>query len=166
MFKNARHAPSSKVIVSCYKPSCSILNFFEVILKAYTRGSQTESLYSRTGRTSPLYAASFTSCGHAQRFRLRKPGVGLALVQKLLKCVFHRKSFVIVTPRYMMFSTFSRTVPSRVYEAWIFLSRYFVICIILHLTGWNLISHFLAQHPNWSVSFWNFKMSFVSLIFR
>ena len=26
------------VIVSCYKPSRSILNFFELILKAYTRG--------------------------------------------------------------------------------------------------------------------------------
>ena len=38
MFKNASHAPSFKVVVSCYKPSCSILNFFELILKAYTRG--------------------------------------------------------------------------------------------------------------------------------
>ena len=38
MFKNASHAPSFKVIVSCYKPSRSILNFFELILKAYTRG--------------------------------------------------------------------------------------------------------------------------------
>ena len=38
MFKNASHAPSFKVIVSCYKPSRSILNFFELILKAYIRG--------------------------------------------------------------------------------------------------------------------------------
>ena len=38
MFKNAGHAPSFKVIVSCYKPSRSILNFFELILKAYTQG--------------------------------------------------------------------------------------------------------------------------------
>ena len=38
MFKNGSHAPSFKVIVSCYKPSSSILNFFELILKAYTRG--------------------------------------------------------------------------------------------------------------------------------
>ena len=36
MFKNASHAPSFKVIVSCYKPSRSILNSFELILKAYT----------------------------------------------------------------------------------------------------------------------------------
>ena len=38
MFKNAIHAPSFKVIVSCYKPNLSILNFFELILKAYTQG--------------------------------------------------------------------------------------------------------------------------------
>ena len=83
--------------------------------------------------------------------------VRLALVQTLLTCVFHRKSFMIVTPRYLMFSTFLRTVPSRVYEAWIFFIRFLVICIILHLTGWNLIPHFLAQHPNWSRFFLKFQ---------
>ena len=39
------------------------------------------------------------------------------------------------TPRYLMLSTFSRSVPSKVYEAWIFLIRFLVSCIILHLTG-------------------------------
>ena len=34
MFKNASHARS--VVVSYYKPSGSILKFFELILKAYT----------------------------------------------------------------------------------------------------------------------------------
>ena len=38
MFKNASHAPSVIVIVSCYKPSGSFLNFFELILKAYISG--------------------------------------------------------------------------------------------------------------------------------
>ena len=38
MFKNASHAPSFKVIVSCYKSSGSLLNFFELILKACTQG--------------------------------------------------------------------------------------------------------------------------------
>ena len=38
MFKNASHAPGFKVIVSSYKPSRFILNFFELIPKAYTRG--------------------------------------------------------------------------------------------------------------------------------
>ena len=59
----------------------------------------------------------------------------LVLVQTLLTCVFHLKSLVIVTPRYLMLSTFSRLVPSKVYEAWIFLIRFLVSCIILHLTG-------------------------------
>ena len=51
------------------------------------KGSQTEPLYSRTGRTSPLYAASFTSCGQEWIFCLRKPRVWLALVQILLTCI-------------------------------------------------------------------------------
>ena len=62
--------------------------------------------YPRTGRSSPLYVFSFTSCGQALTFRLRKPRVRLALVQMLLTCVLHRKSFVIVTPRYLILSTF------------------------------------------------------------
>ena len=53
-----------------------------------------------------------------------------------------------VTPSYLILLMFSRTVPSRVYEVWIFFICFLVICIILHLTGWNLIPHFLAQHPN------------------
>ena len=51
-------------------------------------------------------------------------------MQTLLTCVFHLKSLVIVTPRYLMLSTFSRLVPSNVYEAWIFLIRFLVSCII------------------------------------
>ena len=82
------------------------------------------------------------------KFLLRNPRILLALVQTLLTCVLHLKSLVIVTPRYLMLSTFSRSVPSKVYEAWIFLIRFLVSCIILHLIGWNLIPHFLAQEPN------------------
>ena len=48
--------------------------------------------------------------------------------------VFHFKSLIIVTPKYLMLSTFSRAVPSSVYEAWILLC-FFVSCIMLHLTG-------------------------------
>ena len=65
-----------------------------------------------------------------------------------------------------MTSTFSRSVPSKVYEAWIFLIRFLVSCIILHLTGWNVIPHFLAQEPNRSISLWSFIVSSSSLISR
>ena len=65
-----------------------------------------------------------------------------------------------------MLSTFSRSVPSKVYEAWIFLIRFIVSCIILHLTGWNLIPHFLVQEPNRSISLWSFIVSSSSLISR
>ena len=66
-------------------------------------GSQTELPYSRTGRTSPLYADSLTSCGHADKLRTRKPRVLLAFVHILLTCAFHFKSLVIVTPRYLIY---------------------------------------------------------------
>ena len=85
-------------------------------------------------------------------------------MQTLLTCVFHLKSLVIVTPRYLMLSTFSRSVPSKVYEAWIFLIHFLVSCIILHLTGWNLIPNFLAKEPNRSISLWSFIVSSSSLI--
>ena len=77
-------------------------------------GSQTELPYSRTGRTSPLYADSLTSFGHAAKLFLRKPWVLLAFMQMLLTCVFHFKSLEMVMPRYGIFSTLSRTVPSKV----------------------------------------------------
>ena len=70
--------------------------------------------YSRIGRTILLYAASFTSLGQENKFRLRNPRVLLALEHTFLICEFHFKSLVIVTPRYLMLSTFSRTVPSSV----------------------------------------------------
>ena len=38
MVKNASHIPSFIVIVSCYKPRGSILNFIELILKSFIRG--------------------------------------------------------------------------------------------------------------------------------
>ena len=58
----------------------------------------------------------------------------------------------------------SRSVPSKIYEAWIFLIHFPVGCIILHLTGWNLIPHFLAQEPNRLISLWSFTVSSSSLI--
>ena len=63
-----------------------------------------------------------------------------------------------------MLSTSSRSAPSNVYEAWIFLIRFLVSCIILHLTGWNLIPQFLGQEPNRSISIWGFIVSSSSLI--
>ena len=59
-----------------------------------------------------LMISEKTAIFQAYRFRLRKQRVRLALVQILLICVFHLKSFVIVTPSYLILSTFSKTVPS------------------------------------------------------
>ena len=88
----------------------------------------------RTG----LYAASFISCGQAYRFHIRKQRVRLVLVQILQTCVYHLKPLVILTPRYLILSTLSRTVPSRLYEAWIFypFPRY-----LHHITIDRLKSH-------------------------
>ena len=60
--------------------------------------------------------------------------------------------FVLVTPGHLMFSKFSRTVPYRVKETWILFVSVFVSCIILHLTGRNIMPHFPAQMPKRSMS--------------
>ena len=119
-------------MVSCYKPSRSISNFFKFILKANTRGVPNRSIIFQDWAHQSFICCLFYLLWTSVKIRLRKPRVRLALVQILLTCVFHRKSFVIVTPRYLMFSTFSRTVPSRVYGS--FFIRFLVICIIIHLT--------------------------------
>ena len=87
-------------------------------------------------------------------------------MQTLLTYKFHLKCLVIVIPRYLMLTTFSRSVPSKVYEALIFLIRFLVSCIILHLTGGNLIPHFFAQEPNRSIFLGSFIVSTLSLISR
>ena len=46
-------------------------------------------------------------------------------------------------------------------KSWVFLICFLVSCIILHLTGWNLIPHFLAQEPNRSISLWSFIVFFI-----
>ena len=96
----------------------------------------------KTGRTISIYCKLLLLClGSRKQSSPRKPNgsVGLSV------CVFRFKSFVIVTPRYLMLSTFSRSRPYNVYEAWVLLVSFFVTCIMLHLTGWNRIPHFLAQ---------------------
>ena len=139
MFKNASHAPSFKVIVSCYKPSRSILNFFELILKAYTRGVPNRTTIFQDWVHQSFICCLFYLLWTSVKISSQKPKVRFALVQILLTCVFHRKSFVIVTPRYLMLSTFSRTVPSRVYEAWIFF--YPFPCYLHHIAFDRLKSH-------------------------
>ena len=144
MFKNASHTPSFMVVVFCYQSSGSILKFFEPVLKPTTEGSQTEPLYSRTGHSSPLSAASFTSCGQAYRFRLRKPRVRLALVQILQICVFHLKSFMIVTPIFQdiwFFRCFRGPFPPEYMQHGSFWS-----VSLLFASYCNLIPHFLVQH--------------------
>ena len=79
----------------------------------------------------PFNLFNLLSRGQEYKFLLRNPRVLLALVQTLLTCVFHLKSLVIVTQRYLMLSTFSRSVPSKVYEAWFCLIHFLVSCIIL-----------------------------------
>ena len=122
MFKNASHAPSFKVIISCYKPRRSIVNIFELILKAYSRGVPNRTTIFQDWAHQSFICCLFYLWWTRVKISSQETKVWLALVQILLTCVFRRKSFVIVTPRYLMLSTFSRTVPSRVYEAWIFLS--------------------------------------------
>ena len=98
----------------------------------------------------PLVSVSLTFWGHDIRLCLKKPRVLFAFVQTLLTWVFHFKFLEIVTPRYLILSTFLRTVPSKAWTASIFFIYFLVSCIMLHFTGWNLIPHFQAHLPSWS----------------
>ena len=107
----------------------------------------------------------FYLLGHEYKLRLRNQRALLALVQTLLTCVFHLKSFVIVTPpRYLMLSTFSRSVPFKVYEAWIFLVRFLVSCIINAFDRLKSHTPIHCQQPNRSISLWSFIVSSSFLI--
>ena len=132
---NASHAPRFKVIVSCQKPSHSILNLFELILKAYIRSDPNRTSVFQDWAHQSFICCLFYLLWTSVKISSQEAKGLISLSANIDACVFHRKSFVIVAQRYLMFSTFLRTVPFRVYEAWIFLIRFLVICIKLHLTG-------------------------------
>ena len=156
MFKNASHAPSFKVIVSRYKSSRSFLN----------RGGPKQNRYLLGLGAPVLYMLPLLPLADKhERFRLRKPRDRLALVQILLTCI---PSQIICDGDPKILDTFDIFEDCSLQSIWSMdlLDSFLVIYIILHLTGWNLIHHFLDQYPSWSISFWSFDVSSVSLISR
>ena len=71
--KNASHAPSYKDVVSCFKPRRSILNFFELILKTYTRGVPNRTAifqdWAHQSFICCLFYRLWTCMGPSQGFR-------------------------------------------------------------------------------------------------
>ena len=155
------HTPSFITVITCHESGC-----FLILPEELHLGGLKPNCHNPGLGAPVLYKLPLLPPGGKNMFLLRNPRVLLALERTLLTCVFHLKSLVIITPRYLMLSMFSRSVPSNVYEAWVFLIRFLVSCIILHLTGWNVIPHFLAQEPSWSISLLNFIVSSSSLISR
>ena len=96
MFKNASHAPSFKVIVSCYKPSRSILNFFELILKAYTRGVPNRTTVFRDWAHQSFICCLFYLLWTSVKISSQEAKGPISLNATLLTCVFQRKLFVIL----------------------------------------------------------------------
>ena len=143
MFKNASHAPSFKVIVSCYKPSHSILYFFELILKAYTRGVPNRTTIFQDWAHQSFICCLFYLLWISVKISSQEAKGPISLSANIAECVFHRKSFV--TPRYLILSTFSRTLPSKVYEAWIFF--YPFPCYLHHIAFDRLKSHIPLPCP-------------------
>ena len=94
--KNASHTPSFINIISGHKPCRTFVNLFQFFLKLIRMG-----IPDRASILQDLTHHTFISCflhilGAGERVRLKKPSVLLALVQILMICVFHFKSFVML----------------------------------------------------------------------
>ena len=132
MSKNASHTPSFIIVITYYKSGCARLHAFKFFLKNYTMG-----VPNRIAILQDWTHQSFISCFFyllGTRIYV-SPQKSKGPVSLSANIAYMCKSFAIVTPRYLVLSTFSMTVRSKVYEAWIFLIRFLVSCIILHLTG-------------------------------
>ena len=119
MFKNASHVPSFKVIVSCYKRSRSILNYFQLILKAYTRGVPNRTTIFQDWVHQSFIFCLFYLLWTSVKISSQEAKGPISLSANIADmCI--PLPIVWVCDIYLMLSTFLRTVPSRVYEAWIF----------------------------------------------
>ena len=107
------HTPSFKSVISSYRPSSPILNFFRFLFEEPYPRVPKHSCHILRANKSPI-CSLFYILRTFTKVHIRKPRVLFALVHMLLICVFHLTSCVIVTPRYLIESTFSRTVPSTV----------------------------------------------------
>ena len=115
----ASHAPGFIVIVFCYKPSRSTLNVFELILKAYNRG-----ILNRTAIFQDWAYRSFICCllWTSVNISSQEAKGPISFSANIADMCIPSQIICDSIPRYLIFSTFSRTIPSKVYETWIFLS--------------------------------------------
>ena len=111
------------------------------------------------GLTSCRRSIDFGSGELIVRFLLRKPRVWFPLVAMFEMCWFHRRSDVIVTPRYITESTTSSTLPWGVYS-WVSGSLLRDTRKTWHLFVLNSMSHLFSQFSSSCRSFYG---KFVSL---
>ena len=76
-------------------------------------GLYTVEAYPTVGCTSAMYALSLVFLEAVLMFRLIKPSILLPLAFTLLECWCHPRSLDTPTPKYVAFSTVSRTIPLR-----------------------------------------------------
>ena len=137
MFNNASHAPSFKVIVSCYKPSRSIFNFFELILKAYTRGVPNRTTIFQDGAHQSFIYCLFYLLWTRVKISSQEAKGPIGLSANIADMCIPSQIICDSDPKILdVFDIFEdRSLQSSLYEACIFLIRFLVMCIILHLTG-------------------------------
>ena len=109
---------NSFTVVSGYKPSHSILNFFELILKAYSQRIPNRTAIFQDWADQSFVCCLFYLLWTSVKISSQEAKGPISLSTNIADmCI----PSIIVTQRYLILSTLSRTVPSRVYEAWIFL---------------------------------------------
>ena len=133
MVKNASHIPSFIVIVSCYKPSGSILNFIELILKAFIRG-----VPKRTGIFQDLAHQSLMC------FLFYRLGISVYISSQEAKGPISLSANItdmcvpsqIICDSTWYFLCFREPFPPDYMKHRHFWSISLLFFIILHLTGW------------------------------
>ena len=110
--------------------------------------------YSRTGRTSCLYAVDFTCSDVVRMLRLTKPRLKCPLAAVLITWAFQFTFESIVTPRYLILSALGIAVPWR-YKGSRAGSLLREKDICWHLAGWNSISQSLSHCSSLAISSWS-----------
>ena len=131
-------APSEQFLQKWASLRCTVSI---LLIWCFWCGDHTELAYSKCGRTTVLYASTFTWSGHRLRFLLTKPSDLLALTITFSACLFQLRLLVNSTPRYGWLSNAS--------SVFLLLISYWMLNWVLFPSLWVLNDSLPLSCPLW-----------------